>query len=111
MYEKSTYLPTYLPTYLSIYLSIYLWLYSPFVESWPFFNFLMSYAVDRTSWTGDHPVARPLPAHRTAQTQNKHTQTFISLVEFETTIIVFGREKTVHALDRAAILMGQKWSY
>jgi hypothetical protein len=26
----------------------------------------------RASWTGDHLVARPLPKHRTTQTQNKH---------------------------------------
>jgi hypothetical protein len=28
------------------------------------------HTVDRTPWTGDQPVARPLPAHSTAQTQN-----------------------------------------
>jgi hypothetical protein len=26
----------------------------------------------RTPWTSDQPVARPLPNHRTTQTQNKH---------------------------------------
>jgi hypothetical protein len=29
-----------------------------------FFRFLIFYAVSRTPWTGDQPVARPLPAHR-----------------------------------------------
>jgi hypothetical protein len=28
------------------------------------FSFLISYTVDRTPWTGDQPVARPLPTHR-----------------------------------------------
>jgi hypothetical protein len=27
----------------------------------------------RTPWTGDQPVARPLPTHRTTLTQNKRT--------------------------------------
>jgi hypothetical protein len=46
----------------------------PFVEPWPLFQFLNLYTVGRTPWTGDQPVARPLPTHRTAQTQNKRTQ-------------------------------------
>jgi hypothetical protein len=29
-----------------------------------FFSFLILYTVGRTPWTGDQPVARPLPAHR-----------------------------------------------
>jgi hypothetical protein len=36
-----------------------------------FFNFLILYTVGRTLWTGDQPVAMPLPTHRTTQTQNK----------------------------------------
>jgi hypothetical protein len=59
--------------YLSIYLSMALqplcWALSDFSVSWSL------YTVGRTPWTGDQPVARPLPAHRTAQTQNKGTQT------------------------------------
>jgi hypothetical protein len=39
-----------------------------------FFGFLILYTVGRTPWTGDEPVARPLPTHRTTQTQNKRTQ-------------------------------------
>jgi hypothetical protein len=35
------------------------------------FNFLNLYTVGRTPWTGDQPVARPLPV----QTQDKRTQT------------------------------------
>jgi hypothetical protein len=29
-----------------------------------FFSFLIPYTVGRTPWTGDQPVARPLPTHR-----------------------------------------------
>jgi hypothetical protein len=37
-----------------------------------FLNFLILYTVGRTPWTGDQPVARPLPKHRTTK-QNKRT--------------------------------------
>jgi hypothetical protein len=33
------------------------------------------YTISKTLWTVDQPVARPLPTHRTAQTQNKRIQT------------------------------------
>jgi hypothetical protein len=55
---------------------------------------------------GDQPVARPPPTHRTLKTQNKCTQTSMSQVRFEPTILVFERVKIVHALDRAASLNG-----
>jgi hypothetical protein len=84
----------------------YLWLYSPFSGLGSFFNFLIFYTVNRTSWTGDQSVARPLPAHRTAQTQNKGTQASVAQVGFEPTIPVFERAKTVHVLDRAATVLG-----
>jgi hypothetical protein len=32
------------------------------------FSFLISYTVGRTPWTGNQPVSRPLPTHRTTQT-------------------------------------------
>jgi hypothetical protein len=64
------------------------------------------YTVGRTPWTGDQPVARPLPTHRTTQTQNKRTQTSMPRVGSEPTIPVFERAKTVNALDRAAIVIG-----
>jgi hypothetical protein len=40
-----------------------------------FFNFVIFFfnTVGRTSWTSDHSVARPLPKHRSTQTQNKRT--------------------------------------
>jgi hypothetical protein len=44
----------------------------PSVGPWPLFQF----RTGRTPWTEDQPVARPLPTHRTTQTQSKRTQTF-----------------------------------
>jgi hypothetical protein len=64
--------------------------------------FLILYTVGRTPWTGDQPVARPLPKHRIPQTQNKRTQTYMPPVGFEPTITVLERAKTVLALDLAA---------
>jgi hypothetical protein len=55
----------------------------------------------RTPWTWDQPYARPLPTHRTTQ-----IQTSMPLARFEDTIPVFERAKRVHALDRAATVMG-----
>jgi hypothetical protein len=71
-----------------------------------FFSFLILYTVGRTPWTGDQPVARPLPAHTGQHKQNKRTQTSMLIVRFEPTIPVFERAKTVHALDRAATVIG-----
>jgi hypothetical protein len=51
----------------------------PFVGPWPLIQFrIIFYTDSRIPWTGDQPVAKLLPAHRTTQTQNNHTQTFIS---------------------------------
>jgi hypothetical protein len=91
--------------YLSIYLSTYLWLYSP-CEPLPLFQFHNLYKVGGTPWTVDQPVARPLPTHRTTQTQNKRTQTSMPRVGFEPTIPVFERAKTVHALECLATEIG-----
>jgi hypothetical protein len=44
-----------------------------------FFSFLILYAIGKTPCTGDKPVTRSLPTHRTTQTQNKRTQTSIPL--------------------------------
>jgi hypothetical protein len=124
----STYPPTYLPTYLSIYLSIYLYIclsiylyiclsvclsvcLSPFAGPWPLFSFLIFYTVGRTPWTGDQRVAKPLPAHRKAQTQNKLIQTSMPWVRVELTIQMFERAKTVHALDSAVTMIGAQIHY
>jgi hypothetical protein len=50
---------------------IFYWLYSPCVP-WPLFQ---SLTIGRTPWTSDQLVARPLPKHRTAQTQYEHIYT------------------------------------
>jgi hypothetical protein len=84
----------------------YLWLYSSLLGLGRFFTFLILYTVSRTPWTGDQPVARQLPEHRTAQTQHERTQSFMPQVRFEPTIQVFDGAKTVHALDRAATVIG-----
>jgi hypothetical protein len=57
------------------------------------FSVSLSITVGRTPWTGDQPVARPLPTHRTTQTHNIRTQTSTPLVGFEPTIPVFERAK------------------
>jgi hypothetical protein len=69
------------------------------------FSFLILYTVGRTPWTGDQPVARPLPTHRMTQTQNKRTHTPLPWVGFELTIPAFERAKAVHDLDRAATVV------
>jgi hypothetical protein len=76
-------------------------LYSPLDLS-SFFSFLIPHIESRASLMGDQPVTRPLPKHRTTQTQNKHTLTSISRVGFEPTSPVFERAKTVHTLDSTA---------
>jgi hypothetical protein len=50
---------------------IYIWFYSQFFGPWQLFTFSNLYAVGRTPWMGDQPVARPLATQRTTQTQNK----------------------------------------
>jgi hypothetical protein len=79
----------------------------PFVGPWPPFQFLdIFYTVRRNPWTEDQPVARPLPTHKTTQTQNKSTETSMPRVGFEPTIPGFELAKTVHALDGAATVIG-----
>jgi hypothetical protein len=62
-------------------------------EHRPIFQFL-DILHSRAPWTGDQPVARPLPAYRRAQTS-------VLQVRLEPTIPVFERAKAVHALDCA----------
>jgi hypothetical protein len=54
---------------------IHLMVLQPFVGPWLLLSFLILYTVGRTPWAGDQPAARPLPIHRTTQTQNSRTQT------------------------------------
>jgi hypothetical protein len=87
-----------------------LWLYSP-LDPGRFFSFLIPYTIGRIPWTEDQSVARPRPTHRTTQTQNKRTQTSIPRVGFKPTTPVFERTKTVHVLDRAAIVIAGLHNY
>jgi hypothetical protein len=93
-----------LATHLDIFIHSSMALH-PFVGPWPLFQF-RSPIYDRTLWTGDQPVARSLSTHRTTQTQNKRTQTSMTRVRFKPTTPVFEWAKTVHALDRAATVIG-----
>jgi hypothetical protein len=58
-----------LPTYLPTYLYIYLWLYSPLLDLGRFFSFLIQFTVGKTLWTGNQPVARPLPTQDNTNTE------------------------------------------
>jgi hypothetical protein len=89
--------------------SIHQWLYNPLLGPGLYFSSILFFYTDgRTPWTSDQPVAWPLPTYRVAQTQNKRTQTTMPSVRFEPTIPVFERAKTVHALDRAATVIGSR---
>jgi hypothetical protein len=81
----------------NVYLSMTL---QPFAGPRPLFSFLIFYAVSRTPWTGDQPVAKPLPAHTEQHKQNKRTQTSMAPVGLEPMIPVFERPKTVYAFSR-----------
>jgi hypothetical protein len=80
----------------------------PFTGPWSFFIFLILYTEGRIPWMGDQPVARPLPTHKTTQTQNKRTQYRHPSIQKDSnpTISVFERAKTVHASERAATVIG-----
>jgi hypothetical protein len=93
-------LESHISIYLSIYPSIHLSIYGSLLDLGRFFSFLIFDTVGRTPWTGDQPVARSLPAHRSAQTQNKCTQTSMPQVGFEPTIPVIERAKTIHDRPR-----------
>jgi hypothetical protein len=74
-----------------------------FVGPWHLFQFLEPVR-GRTPWTGDQPVARSLPRHRT--TLGIKVQASMPQVGFETPISMFERAKTVKALERAATVIG-----
>jgi hypothetical protein len=64
-----------------------IWLCSP-LDLGHIFSFLIPYIVGRAPCAGNQPVARSLPTHRTAQTQNKRTQISMRRVGFEPTFLV-----------------------
>jgi hypothetical protein len=84
------------------YLSVAL---KAFVGPWSLFKFLEVLHSQKDSLDGE--FARPkLPADRTAQTQNKRTQTSMQWVGFEPTTPMYERAKSLHTLDRAVTLIG-----
>jgi hypothetical protein len=88
----------------------------PLLPSYGYRGFFYSFNLftdGRTPWTSDLPVARPLPKHRTTQTQkNVYThQISMPWVGFENTIPASERAKTVHALDRSATVTGKLFLY
>jgi hypothetical protein len=74
-------------------------IYSPLLDFGRFFNFLIFYTVGRTPWTGISPS-------QNSTNTEKRTQISMLQVGFVPTIPVFERAKTVHALDRAATVIG-----
>jgi hypothetical protein len=77
------------------------------------FQFPDLFTIDRTSWTSDQLVARPLPKCRTVQTQKiTYThQTSTPEVRFEPTITASERAKTIHAFDRSATVTRTHFAY
>jgi hypothetical protein len=75
------------------------------------FILLIISQTDRTPWTSGWPVARPLPKHRTTQTQKKktHTDTKHPCPEWDSNprSRLSERAKTVHALDRSTTVTGR----
>jgi hypothetical protein len=72
------------------------------------FQFHDHFTDGRTPWTSDQLVARPLPKHRTTQTQNKHIHipNIHAICGIRTHDPGFGRAKTVYVLDRLATVTG-----
>jgi hypothetical protein len=57
------------------YIYIFCWFYSPLGPWLLLLQFHDHFTDRRAPWTNDQLVARPLPKHRTTQTQNKHIHT------------------------------------
>jgi hypothetical protein len=81
------------PARLALRINMFTFFYLPIHDS----TVLLLDTIGRTSWTGDQPVGRPLPTHRTTQTQNKRAQTSMPWVGFEPTVPVLERAKTAYA--------------
>jgi hypothetical protein len=84
-----------LPSVRFIHTLIHQWLYSPLLDPGLFFSFVIISTDSRIPWMSEQPVTRPLPTHRTTQTQNKSTQTSMPWVGFELTIPALQRTATV----------------
>jgi hypothetical protein len=84
------------------------WRLAPILEHRADFSVFLIIHRRQDSLDCDQTVARPLPKHRTTQTQkNAHThETSMPWVGFELTIPASERAKTVHASDRSATVTG-----
>jgi hypothetical protein len=82
---------------------------APILEHRADYSVSSSFTGGRTPCTGDQLVARPLPKHRTTQTQkNAEThETSTSRTGFEPAITASELSKTVHASDRSATETGK----
>jgi hypothetical protein len=82
---------------------IHQWLFQPFVGPWPLLQFRNIFYTDGgTSWTSDQPVAKPA-TYTQGNTDRRNAHRNIHALN---EIRAFERAKTVHALDRAASLIG-----
>jgi hypothetical protein len=84
---------------ISFSLTIYLWLNGPFAP-WPLFLFPNLSTVGRTPWTGDQPVASPLPTHRKHK-RNKRTHWCLEWIRTH--------YLSVHVSGGAAAVTGSLW--
>jgi hypothetical protein len=75
----------------TLLLLLLLLLYGPLLSLGLIFSFLNLYTVGRSPSTRDQRDVRPLPTHKTTQTQNKSTETSMPRVGFEPTIPAFER--------------------
>jgi hypothetical protein len=93
---------------LFLLLSSSLWLYNPLLGLGRVFSFLILHTVGRTPWTGDQPVARPLPVYRGTKTQNKCTQYRYPCLEWDSNppSDCSSVRTLIHALDLAATVIG-----
>jgi hypothetical protein len=71
-----------------------------------FFSFLVLYTVGRTPCTGDQPVARPLPTHRTTHTIKPHNTDNHTLSGIRTHNPSIRASENSSSLDRAATVVG-----
>jgi hypothetical protein len=89
----------------SLLLLLLLLLCSPLLGLGRLFSFLIRYRVGRIPWTGIS-LSQGLYLHTEQHEQNKRRQTSMHLVGFEPTIPAVERVEAVHALDRAANVIG-----
>jgi hypothetical protein len=86
---------------------IYQWLYSPFLGPGLFLSFVHICTQTVGLLGPGISLSQGYYMHTGQHKQNKHTQTFMPSEGFEPMIPAFQRAKTVHALDRAATVIGR----